>query len=94
MKYETDFGLVAMEESRRERLIGEIAKLAMVKDVNLDLSYTRDLLGSNGGGAFVDGKKRPGKIFTSMSFSEGEHYAMASTSNSTINWGRRLLMQV
>ncbi|XP_043807636.1 subtilisin-like protease SBT6.1 isoform X2 [Manihot esculenta] len=93
MKYATDFGLVAMEESQRERLIGEIAKLAMVKDVNLDLSYKRDLLASNGGGAFVDGKKRPGKIFTSMSFSEGEHYAMASTSNSTINWGRRLLMQ-
>lgn len=72
----------------KERLIEEIEKLKLIKDVNLDLSYKRELLG-----AFEDGKKRPGKIFTSMSFHDGEYYA-AMTSNSTINWGRHLLMQV
>lgn len=60
----------------------------MVKDVSVDSSYKRGLLG----GAFEDGKKRPGKIFTSMSFNEGEHYT-ATTSNCTINWRRHLLMQ-
>lgn len=72
----------------KERLIEEIEKLESVKDVNLDFSYKRELLGG-----FEDGKKRPGKIFTSMSFNEGEYYA-ATTSNSTINWGRHLLTQV
>ncbi|KAJ0030255.1 hypothetical protein Pint_13187 [Pistacia integerrima] len=86
-KYPTDFGLIWIEESVKERLIEEIEKLKLIKDVNLDLSYKRELLG-----AFEDGKKRPGKIFTSMSFHDGEYYA-ATTSNSTINWGRHLLMQ-
>lgn len=74
-----------------------------MKDVNLDLSYRRRELLSEGGrkretaGAFVDGKKRPGKIFTSMSFSErdgrdGEHLA-TGISNSSLDWGRHLLMQ-
>lgn len=57
----------------------------------MDLSYKRELLA---GGAFEDAKKRPGKIFTSMSVDDGEYYAAASTSNSTINWRRHLLMQV
>lgn len=72
----------------KEGVIREIRSLGFVKDVNVDSRYTRGVLG----GAFVDGKKRPGKIFTSMSFNEEEHYA-AATSNSTINWGRQLLMQ-
>ncbi|GMY31669.1 subtilisin-like protease SBT6.1 isoform X1, partial [Fagus crenata] len=79
-KYPTDFGLVSIQESERERLIGEIRKLGLVKDVNADLSYRRrDLLAKkrrNKGrakvGAFIDGKKRPGKIFTAMSFSEAK----------------------
>ncbi|XP_021903134.1 subtilisin-like protease SBT6.1 [Carica papaya] len=87
-KYPTDFGLVSIEESVKEGVIREIRSLGFVKDVNVDSRYTRGVLG----GAFVDGKKRPGKIFTSMSFNEEEHYA-AATSNSTINWGRQLLMQ-
>lgn len=73
----------------KARLIEEIERLNLVKDVNVDLSYKRALLG----GAFQDGKKRPGKMFTSMSFNDGEYY-QAATSNSTINWGRHLLMQV
>ncbi|KAJ4822600.1 hypothetical protein Tsubulata_021929 [Turnera subulata] len=92
MEYPTDFAVVAIEESgEKERLIGEIERLGLVKDVNADSSYKRDLLG----GGFVDVKKRPGKIFTSMSFSEegGKVSAVAETSNSSIHWGRSLLMQ-
>lgn len=87
-KYPTDFGLISVEESAKHGLIEEIERLNLVKDVNVESSYKRGLLG----GAFEDGKKRPGKIFTSMSFNEGEHYT-ATTSNSTINWRRHLLMQ-
>lgn len=88
-------------------MVGEIGKLGLVKDVNVDLSYRRDLLGEEKGasarvGAFMDGKKRPGKIFTAMSFSEGGgggggegegayHFAI---SNAAVRWGRQLLMQV
>jgi membrane-bound transcription factor site-1 protease len=98
-KYPTDFGLVSIQESERERLIGEIRKLELVKDVNADLSYRRrDLLAKkrrNKGrakiGAFVDGKKRPGKIFTAMSFSEAEGEPI---SNSSVRLGRQLFMQV
>ncbi|CAI0628858.1 unnamed protein product [Linum tenue] len=101
MKFATDFGLVAVEGSVAERVVGEIGKLEMVKDVNVDVSYKRELLGvsgsggGGGGGSFSDGKKRPGKIFTSMSFSEDEerHHAVAETSNSSIHWGRELLAQ-
>lgn len=101
-KFPTDFGLVSIEDSKREVLIGEFEGLELVKDVSLDFSYQiglleekRDKIGGRAG-AFVDGKKRPGKIFTSMSFSELEenHHAVASTSNMTINWSRNLLMQV
>ncbi|KAL5838361.1 hypothetical protein ACOSQ3_015530 [Xanthoceras sorbifolium] len=88
-KYPTDFGLISIEEPLKQTLIEEIERLKLVKDVNVDSSYRRELLE----GAFKDGKKRPGKIFTSMSFNEGEYYATATTSNSTINWGRHLLMQ-
>ncbi len=73
--------------------------MELVKDVNADLSYRRrDLLAKkrrNKGrakiGAFVDGKKRPGKIFTAMSFSEAEGEPI---SNSSVRLGRQLFMQV
>ncbi|KAM3760108.1 hypothetical protein ACB098_01G169300 [Castanea mollissima] len=102
-KYPTDFGLVSIQESARESVIGEIQRLGLVKDVNADFSYRRrDLLAkktrsrsrskaSARVGAFVDGKKRPGKIFTAMSFSEGEYHSPIS--NSSIRWGRQLFMQ-
>lgn len=83
MKFPTDFALVAIEDCLREFLIGEFVKLELVKDVSLDLSYQRGVLEEKVG-AFVDGKKRPGKIFTAMSFDEGEG----------ISWGRNLMMQV
>lgn len=93
-KYPTDFGLVAIEDSAREVLVGEIEKLGFVKDVSIDKSYSKTLLGEKRDkvGAFVNGRKRPGKIFTSMSFDEGGKYC-TELSNSTVNWNRHLLMQ-
>ncbi|GLT48581.1 hypothetical protein SLA2020_221980 [Shorea laevis] len=88
-KYPTDFGLVAIEEASKDGVIMEIEKLGLVKDVNLEVSYNRGLLA----GSFEDGKKGPGKILTSMSFSEGEHSYESELSNSSIHWGRHLLMQ-
>ncbi|KAJ8749806.1 hypothetical protein K2173_013209 [Erythroxylum novogranatense] len=92
MKYPTDFGVIAIEETETDRVVREIERLGLVKDVNVDFSYKRELL-AGGEGSFVNGKKRPGKIFTSMSLSEGEYFTVASTSNSSIHWGRHLLMQ-
>lgn len=90
-KYPTDFGVLWIEESEKDAVVGEIERLEMVKDVNVEFKYQRVLLG----GSFLDGKKRPGKIFTSMSFEEGtDSSPMADTSNTTLNWSRHLLAQV
>lgn len=96
MKFPTDFALVAIEERLKEFLIGEFEKLELVKDVSLDLSYQRGVLEEKAVGAFVDGKKRPGKIFTAMSFGEGENStaAVANTSGVRISRRRNLMMQV
>ncbi|EOA19869.1 hypothetical protein CARUB_v10000118mg [Capsella rubella] len=89
-KYPTDFGVLWIEESEKEAVVGEIEGLEMVKDVNVEFKYQRVLLG----GSFPDGKKRPGKIFTSISLEEGaDSSTMANTSNTTLNWGRHLLGQ-
>ncbi|XP_021277177.1 subtilisin-like protease SBT6.1, partial [Herrania umbratica] len=88
-KFPTDFGLVSIKDSVKEALIGKIERLGLVKDVNVDLSYNRGMLGA----AFENGKKRPGKIFTSMSFSEEKNCHDSCLSNSSINWSRHLLMQ-
>ncbi|XVE98166.1 hypothetical protein REPUB_Repub03eG0082400 [Reevesia pubescens] len=88
-KFPTDFGLVSIKDSVKEAVIEEIERLRLVKDVNFDLSYNRGLLG----GAFENEQKRPGKIFTSMSFSEEKHVHDSGLSNSSINWSRHLLMQ-
>lgn len=95
MKFPTDFALVAIEERLKESLIGEFGELALVKDVSLDLSYQRRVLQDRVAGAFVDGRKRPGKIFTSMSFGEAENLATeVNTSGVHISWRRNLMMQV
>ncbi|KAK6944966.1 Peptidase S8/S53 domain [Dillenia turbinata] len=96
-RFPTDFGVVAIDDddaAKKEKIVISFAKLEAVKDVSLDLSYKRVLLAdeSERVGAFIDGKKRPGKIFTSMSFGEGEHY-VAITNASSLNFNRRLLMQ-
>ncbi|XVF34841.1 hypothetical protein REPUB_Repub18cG0093000 [Reevesia pubescens] len=88
-KFPTDFGLLSIEDSVKEALIEGIERLSSVKDVNVDLSYTRGMLG----GAFENEQKRPGKIFTSMSFSEEKDFHDSGLSNSSINWSRQLLMQ-
>ncbi|XWS17268.1 hypothetical protein CRYUN_Cryun33cG0053100 [Craigia yunnanensis] len=88
-KFPTDFGLLSIKDSVKETLIEEIERLSFVKDVNVDSSYNRGLLG----GAFENEQKRPGKIFTSMSFSEEKHCHDSGLSNSSINWSRHLLMQ-
>nr|GMD64086.1 subtilisin-like protease SBT6.1 [Ipomoea batatas] len=94
-QFPTDFALVAIEESMTELLIEKFTNLKLVKDASLDLSYQRGVLGKKNDriGAFFDGKKRPGKIFTAMSFSEGERNIVSNTSNMEISWNRELLMQ-
>ncbi|XP_076896100.1 subtilisin-like protease SBT6.1 isoform X1 [Bidens hawaiensis] len=85
--YPTDFGLVAIDDVAAGDVIGDFERLEMVKDVTVDSSIRlRDLLDDERIGAFLDGKKRwPGKIFTSMSFGEGED------GNLTGDWRRELL---
>ncbi|KAM6582260.1 hypothetical protein CsatB_009262 [Cannabis sativa] len=93
-RYPTDFGLVWIEESAREGVIGELERLGMVKDVNVDASYTRGLLKEESrDGRFIDENKRPGKIFTSMSFSEAENEHGAEMSNSSFSLRRELLSE-
>lgn len=92
--FPTDFGLVSIEQPVQSSLIEELGKLGLVKDVSVDLSYSRSLFAKDErkGGSFVNGKKRPGKIFTSMSFSEREYHSPLS--NSSISWQRKLMMEV
>ncbi|KAJ9548716.1 hypothetical protein OSB04_021259 [Centaurea solstitialis] len=98
-RFPTDFGVVAIDHDAVDSVISEFQRLEMVKDVRVDSSYRlRSLLGEmktrnyERVGAFVDGRKRPGKIFTSMSFTEGEEFvAAAMAGNQTIDWRRRIL---
>lgn len=94
-RFPTDFGLVAIDESAKELLLEKFIELNLVKDVSLDLSYQKIVLEEKSEklGAFANGKKRQGKIFTAMSFSEGQNYAVANTSKLKISWNRHLLMQ-
>ncbi|KAH0720721.1 hypothetical protein KY284_005751 [Solanum tuberosum] len=94
-RFPTDFGLVAIDESVKELLLEKFIELNLVKDVSLDLSYQRIVLEDKSEkiGAFANGKKRPGKMFTAMSFSEDQNYAVANTSKLKISWNRHLLMQ-
>ncbi|MCD7452831.1 Membrane-bound transcription factor site-1 protease [Datura stramonium] len=94
-RFPTDFGLVAIEESVKELVLENFRKLVLVKDVSLDLSYQRVVLEEKNEniGAFINENKRAGKIFTSMSFSKDQNYAVDNTSNMKISWKRELLMQ-
>ena len=99
-KFPTDFGLILVEDSVTDGLTRKIRTLALVKDVHVDMGYTRGLLNkdqTHKGGAFLGGKKRPGKIFTPMSFSEAHGDGAPNCSlihNSSVKLGRQLLMQV
>ncbi|KAG5582596.1 hypothetical protein H5410_053223 [Solanum commersonii] len=94
-RFPTDFSLVAIDESVKELLLEKFIELNLVKDVSLDLRYQRIVLEEKSEkiGAFANGKKRPGKMFTAMSFSEGQNYVVANTSKLKISWNRHLLMQ-
>lgn len=76
-------------------MIDEIGRLERVKDVHADWSYSRSLFvheEGNKDGRFFCEKKRPGKIFTPMSFEDGEG-SYASQANSSISWKRKILME-
>ncbi|KAL4572223.1 hypothetical protein LXL04_018993 [Taraxacum kok-saghyz] len=100
-KFPTDFGVVAIDSDSVDSIVKKFETLDIVKDVRVDSSYQlRNLLGGRKTkryeriGAFVDGRKRPGKIFTSMSFTDGEDFvAAAITANQTTDWNRQLLSQ-
>lgn len=92
-KYPTDFGVVSVEELG---VIDEIKKLGLVKYVSLDMSYKRGLLNDKVG-SFFDGGKKPGKIFTKMSFCEADEHGQEQDSvnlNGSVNLRRQLLIQV
>ncbi|GJU39271.1 subtilisin-like protease SBT6.1 isoform X1 [Tanacetum coccineum] len=82
--FPTDFGLVAVDDTVANLVVGEFERLEMVKDVTVDTSYRLRSLLEMGGGNEVE-KKKPGKIFTKMSFE-------AETVNQTIDWGRRRVL--
>ncbi|GAB2268270.1 Membrane-bound transcription factor site-1 protease [Dionaea muscipula] len=95
-KFPTDFGVLSIDGSVKSVLIDEIEKLESIKDVSVDLSYTRSLFErkSDRVGAFGDEKKRPGKIFTRISFDEDDEEAYGPLiSNGTVGWRGRLLLQ-
>ncbi|KAL5729233.1 site-1 protease [Ranunculus cassubicifolius] len=88
--FPTDFALISIEESVKEIVSEEFGKLRLVKDVSIDSSYSRSLFVNDDegkSGSFTEENKRPGKIFTSMSFVD------SALSNLTINWERKLMMQ-
>ncbi|KAK1314323.1 hypothetical protein QJS10_CPA06g00676 [Acorus calamus] len=90
--FPTDFGVVSIEDRRRTDLIKRIGRLGLVRDVTVDSSYTRGLFfdGGSENGGFGRVEKRPGKIFTSMSFeSEGVFDLIV---NSSTHRGRKLTM--
>ncbi|KAJ6794314.1 subtilisin-like protease SBT6.1 isoform X1 [Iris pallida] len=78
-RFPTDFGVL---EIRDLDAIAEIGRLGRVKDVSVDASFTRSLFFDD------DEKKRPGKIFTAMSF-EGE----GEIRNDSFSWRRKLHME-
>nr|XP_027193438.1 subtilisin-like protease SBT6.1 [Cicer arietinum] len=92
-KFPTDFGVVSVNELG---VIEEIKKLGLVKYVSLDMSYKRGLMKHRNDkvGSFVDGNKRPGKIFTRMSFCDAEEQEDDFVKrNDSIKLGRELLIQ-
>ncbi|WOL14169.1 subtilisin-like protease SBT6.1 [Canna indica] len=93
--FPTDFGVLEIGDSDRASLIAELGRLGQVKDVFVDTSYSRSLLVEERpkGGNFCYLEKRPGKIFTSMSFEEGNGMAYSSVRNASISWRRKLMMQ-
>ena len=99
-KFPTDFGVVEIEEAVKMGVIEEIEGLSSVKDVLPDFSYTRTLLEEEilqRESEFCNVKKKPGKIFTKISFEEkeeGDGSQWSVLSNQSISWRRHLLGKV
>lgn len=97
-RFPTDFGVVSIDESSKNVVIGEIEGLSRVKDVSVDVTYARSLFEDKleRESGFCETKKRPGKMFTRMSFDEKEERGgvecySSSLSNQTISWRRHLM---
>ncbi|KAJ8425528.1 hypothetical protein Cgig2_013255 [Carnegiea gigantea] len=97
-RFPTDFGVVSIDESSKNVVIGEIESLSRVKDVSVDVTYARSLFEDKleRESGFCETKKRPGKMFTRMSFDEKEERGgvegySSSLSNQTISWRRHLM---
>ncbi|GAB2219757.1 hypothetical protein Droror1_Dr00007394 [Drosera rotundifolia] len=100
--YPTDFGVLEIDDEVRVEVVEELEGLELAKDVSVEFRYTRGLLGrrgDDGGDGCVFGvgrKRRPGKIFTRMSFNESEG-GMCGSGGGNGSFGsrsRRLLLQV
>ncbi|KAI4377106.1 hypothetical protein MLD38_014791 [Melastoma candidum] len=94
-EFPTDFGLISIEDGARDRVVREIEGLRLVKDVSLDMRYSRGVLQENGD-RVEDLVLRKGKRFTRMSW-EGDWETVedqfAGVWNSTTgSLGKRALM--
>jgi hypothetical protein len=100
--FATDFGLVEIGKSHQTAVIDAIQGLDRIRDVHVDSTYKRELfeVDRDGGDQFRFGsERRPGKLFTRMSFNEdgeeGDKEAVWSVySNSSLSWKRKLMMEV
>lgn len=100
--FPTDFGLLEICHSYRTAVTAAIQGLDRIRDVHVDSTYRRELFEADpeGGNGFGFGtERRPGKMFTRMSFEEererGDKEAFWSVySNSSLSWKRKLMMQV
>ncbi|XP_078169721.1 SITE-1 protease [Carex rostrata] len=99
--FPTDFGLLEIGESHRTGVIAAIQGLDRIRDVHVDSTYKRELFEADqdGGSQFKFGsERRPGKLFTRMSFEEereegGSKAVWSAYSNSSLSWKRKLMMQ-
>lgn len=100
--FPTDFGLLEIGESHRTGVIAAIQGLDRIRDVHVDSTYKRELFEADqdGGSQFKFGsERRPGKLFTRISFEEereegGGKAVWSAYSNSSLSWKRKLMMQV
>ncbi|PKU76334.1 membrane-bound transcription factor site-1 protease [Dendrobium catenatum] len=94
LSFPTDFGVLEIGGERRLLLIEDIQRLKRVKDVFADTRYSRSLFfDGRGKQGFVSEKKRPGKIFTSMSFEEEGKKSSDLVGNNSFRLERKLMME-
>lgn len=94
MSFPTDFGVLEIWDERRSVVIEEIERLERVKDVFADSRYSRSLFFDGGEkDGYFNEKKRPGKIFTPMSFEEGGKKSCDLVGNDSFRLERKLMME-